>query len=58
MRAADPASARAATEFPGVTDVVITPDAHSGYVVPPYYDSLIAKLVTWGDAREAAFARM
>jgi len=25
---------RAATEFPGVTDVVITPDAHTGYVVP------------------------
>lgn len=25
---------RAATEFPGVTDVVLTPDAHSGYVVP------------------------
>ncbi|HEX5324208.1 MAG TPA: RtcB family protein [Capsulimonadaceae bacterium] len=24
----------AATRFPGVTDVVITPDAHSGYVVP------------------------
>lgn len=26
--------AAAATRFPGVTDVVITPDAHSGYVVP------------------------
>ena len=25
---------RAATEFPGVTDVVLTPDAHTGYVVP------------------------
>jgi tRNA-splicing ligase RtcB len=25
---------QAATEFPGVTDVVLTPDAHSGYVVP------------------------
>lgn len=25
---------RAATEFPGVTNVVLTPDAHSGYVVP------------------------
>lgn len=25
---------RAATEFPGVTDVVLTPDAHVGYVVP------------------------
>ena len=26
--------AKAATEFPGVTDVVLTPDAHTGYVVP------------------------
>src|SRR5687767_4977577 len=26
--------ARAATEFPGVASVVLTPDAHSGYVVP------------------------
>src|SRR3954449_11320680 len=25
---------KAATEFPGVTDVGLTPDAHSGYVVP------------------------
>src|SRR5947207_11678827 len=25
---------KAATEFPGVKDVVLTPDAHSGYVVP------------------------
>ena len=25
---------RQATEFPGVTDVVLTPDAHAGYVVP------------------------
>ncbi|MFN3649995.1 MAG: RtcB family protein [Armatimonadota bacterium] len=26
--------ARAATQFPGVIDVVLTPDAHTGYVVP------------------------
>src|SRR5947199_2743590 len=26
--------AQAATQFPGVTDVVLTPDAHTGYVVP------------------------
>lgn len=26
--------AKTATEFPGVTDVVLTPDAHTGYVVP------------------------
>ena len=26
--------------------------------MPPYYDSLIAKLIAHGDSRKAAFARM
>src|SRR3954454_14572330 len=29
-----------------------------GYEVPVYYDSLIAKLVTWGDSRDMAIDRM
>ena len=35
-------------------------DTHvrSGYVVPPFYDSLLAKLIVWGEDREAARARM
>ena len=35
-------------------------DSHvfSGYMVPPYYDSMIAKLITYGDTREQAIARM
>ena len=35
-------------------------DSHlySGYTVPPNYDSLIAKLIAFGDTRESAIARM
>ncbi|MBA4501400.1 acetyl-CoA carboxylase biotin carboxylase subunit [Marinobacterium marinum] len=35
-------------------------DSHlySGYSVPPHYDSLIAKLITFADDRETALARM
>ena len=34
-------------------------DSHlyAGYEVPPYYDSLLAKLIVWGPTREAAIAR-
>ena len=28
------------------------------YNVPPYYDSLLAKLITFGDTREIALSRM
>ena len=28
-----------------------------GYEVPPYYDSLLAKLIVWGETREVALAR-
>ena len=35
-------------------------DSHvySNYYVPPYYDSLIGKLIAYGDTREQAIARM
>ncbi|MDH5433367.1 MAG: acetyl-CoA carboxylase biotin carboxylase subunit [Gammaproteobacteria bacterium] len=35
-------------------------DSHiySGYKVPPYYDSMIGKLITYGETREVAMARM
>jgi len=29
----------------------------SGSEIPPYYDSMIAKIITWDDTREAAIAR-
>ena len=31
---------------------------YSGYVVPPYYDSLIAKLIAHGATRDSAISRM
>jgi len=35
-------------------------DSHlySGYSIPPYYDSLIGKLITFGENRETCLARM
>ena len=35
-------------------------DSHlfSGYVVPPYYDSLLGKVVCWGRDRTEAIVRM
>ena len=35
-------------------------DSHlyDGYTVPPFYDSLIAKVISFGDSREVALARM
>ncbi|MDN5304918.1 MAG: acetyl-CoA carboxylase, biotin carboxylase subunit [Fusobacteriaceae bacterium] len=35
-------------------------DSHSyaGYTIPPYYDSMIAKLIVYGDTREEAINRM
>jgi acetyl-CoA carboxylase, biotin carboxylase subunit len=31
---------------------------YSGYRVPPYYDSMIGKLITHGETRDSAIARM
>lgn len=35
-------------------------DSHiyNGYRVPPYYDSMIGKLIAWGENRDVAIARM
>ena len=32
--------------------------AHAGYAIPPFYDSMIAKLVCWGANRAEAIGRM
>ena len=43
---------------PGGRGVRIDSHAYTGYVVPPYYDSLIAKIITAGATRASAINRM
>ncbi len=43
---------------PGGRRVRIDSAAYQGYKVPPFYDSMIAKVITWGENREAATATM
>jgi acetyl-CoA carboxylase biotin carboxylase subunit len=43
---------------PGGTGVRVDTAAHSDAVIPPYYDSLIAKLIVHGKDRSEALARM
>jgi acetyl-CoA carboxylase biotin carboxylase subunit len=43
---------------PGGPGVRIDSHVFGGYMVPPNYDSLLAKLCTYGDTREQAIARM
>ncbi len=43
---------------PGGPGIRMESHLYSGYKVPPYYDSMIGKLVAHGENRERAFARM
>jgi len=43
---------------PGGPGVRVDTHVFSGYAIPPYYDSMIAKLLTHGSTREEALARM
>ena len=43
---------------PGGNGIRIDSHLYSGYRVPPYYDSLVAKLVAWGGTRDQAVKRM
>lgn len=44
--------------FPGGPGIRVDTHVYSGASVPPFYDSMIAKIVAAGDTREAAIARM
>lgn len=43
---------------PGGNGVRVDSHLYSGYTIPPYYDSLIAKLICFGDTRDQALVRM
>ena len=43
---------------PGGNGVRVDSHLYSGYTVPPYYDSLIAKIISYGENRDVALARM
>jgi acetyl-CoA carboxylase, biotin carboxylase subunit len=43
---------------PGGLGVRIDSAAYPGYTIPPYYDSMIAKVITYGASREEAISRM
>lgn len=43
---------------PGGIGVRVDTHAYEGYMIPPYYDSMIAKLIVTADSRDEAIARM
>jgi acetyl-CoA carboxylase biotin carboxylase subunit len=43
---------------PGGPGVRIDSHVYTGYEIPPFYDSLIGKLIVWGVDREAALRRL
>ncbi len=43
---------------PGGPGIRVDSHIYSGYTVPPNYDSLIAKLIAYGETRDVAIARM
>ena len=43
---------------PGGPGVRMDSHIYAGYKVPPYYDSMIGKLITYGETREVAIQRM
>jgi acetyl-CoA carboxylase, biotin carboxylase subunit len=44
--------------FPGGPGIRVDTCLHAGSTIPPYYDSMIAKIVAHGETRDVAIARM
>jgi acetyl-CoA carboxylase biotin carboxylase subunit len=44
--------------FPGGKDIRVDTHIYSGYHIPPYYDSLIGKIIAKGDNRKEAIIKM
>ena len=44
--------------LPGGQGVRVDTDIYSGYTIPPYYDSMLAKLIVHGNDRKEAIAKM
>ncbi len=44
--------------IPGGKDVRVDTHIYAGYIIPQYYDSLIAKVITWGKDRDEAIRVM
>src|SRR5256886_9477160 len=43
---------------PGGPGIRVDSHVYQGYSVPPYYDSMVGKLIAYGASREQAIARM
>ncbi|TDF99467.1 acetyl-CoA carboxylase biotin carboxylase subunit [Paenibacillus piri] len=43
---------------PGGPGVRVDSAVYTGYEIPPYYDSMVAKIIVWGRTREEAISRM
>jgi acetyl-CoA carboxylase biotin carboxylase subunit len=44
--------------MPGGPGIRVDSHAYNGYFVPPNYDSLLGKIIAYGDTREQAIARL
>ena len=47
-----------ALNLPGAVGIRVDTAAYTDYVIPPFYDSLVAKLIAYGHDRAEAIARM